>query len=259
MDASTSIARDTTGNLFIDRLAVGPRKRLTAHLTRVSLKHGDMVYEPDVAMARVLFPIHSVVSVVTEMVDGSIIEVGFIGREGMTGLPIALGTDKVAQRALVQIPDSALSISAADFEDCLRAEPELRAWCLRYAQAVLASVSQFAACNKLHSVNERCARWLLMAHDRVPGDVILLTHLFLSQMLGVRRAGVSVAAATLQAAGFIDYSNNGRIYVRDRPGLESAACECYAVVERQWEQIFGYSVRKVVPDGRAASREAESA
>ena len=259
MDASTSIARDTTGNLFIDRLAVGPRKRLTAHLTRVSLKHGDMVYEPDVAMARVLFPIHSVVSVVTEMVDGSIIEVGFIGREGMTGLPIALGTDKVAQRALVQIPDSALSISAADFEDCLRAEPELRAWCLRYAQAVLASVSQFAACNKLHSVNERCARWLLMAHDRVPGDVIPLTHLFLSQMLGVRRAGVSVAAATLQAAGFIDYSNNGRIYVRDRPGLESAACECYAVVERQWEQIFGYSVRKVVPDGRAASREAESA
>jgi Mn-dependent DtxR family transcriptional regulator len=98
-----------------------------------------------------------------------------------------------------------------------------------------------------------------MAHDRVPGDVIPLTHLFLSQMLGVRRAGVSVAAATLQAAGFIEYSNNGRIHIRNRLALESASCECYAVVERQWEQIFGYSVRKTVSDGRAASREIESA
>jgi CRP-like cAMP-binding protein len=258
VDARSSIARDT-GNLFIDRLAVGPRRSLLPHLTRVSLKHGEIVYEPDAAMARVLFPIHSVVSVVTEMLDGSIIEVGFIGREGMTGLPIALGTDRVAQRALVQIPVAGWSISTADFEACLRAEPELRTWCLRYAQAVLASVSQFAACNKLHSVNERCARWLLMAHDRVPGDVIPLTHLFLSQMLGVRRAGVSVAAATLQAAGFIEYSNNGRIHIRNRLALESASCECYAVVERQWEQIFGYSVRKTVSDGRAASREIESA
>lgn len=252
MDISRITARKT-GNLFLDHLGDGPRACLSPHLTRVSLKSEEIVYEPDIPMARVLFPIGGVVSVVTEMLDGSIIEVGFIGREGMTGLPIALGTHKVAQRALVQIPDSAMSMSAADFEACLRAEPELRAWTLRYAQAVLASLSQFAACNKLHSVEERCARWLLMAHDRVPKDVLILTHLFLSQMLGVRRAGVSEAASTLQRAGFIDYNHNGRIHVRDRLGLERAACECYAVVERQWERIFGYCVRKTPTDGRVVA------
>jgi hypothetical protein len=136
-----------------------------------------------------------------------------------------------------------MSMSAAAFERCLKADPDLLAQCLEYAQAVISTVSQYAACNRLHPVIERCARWLLMAHDRVPDDTILLTHQFLSQMLGVRRAGVSVAASTLQRAGYIEYEH-GRIQVRDRAGLESASCECYSIVEHEWLHTMDYSVSK---------------
>ena len=191
-----------------------------------------------------LFPIGSVVSVVTEMVDGSSVEVGFIGREGFTGLADRPRQLVGPHRALVQVPDGALSISADDFRACLDELPELRRHIYRYAEMSLIALSQYAGCNRLHPINERCARWLLMAHDRVPGDTIFLTHDFLSQMLGVRRPGVSLAAMTLQRAGFIEYTN-GRIMVRNRAGLETASCECYAVVEGHAMQTLGYSPRKV--------------
>lgn len=237
-------ALGATGNLLLDHLDEPVRAALQPYLENVTVRHGEVVYEAQSAFDRVLFPIGSVVSVVTEMVDGSSVEVGFIGREGFTGLPIALGSSAVPHRALVQVPDGALSISAADFRTCLDELPELRRHIYRYAEMSLIALSQYAGCNRLHPINERCARWLLMAHDRVPGDTIFLTHDFLSQMLGVRRPGVSLAAMTLQRAGFIEYTN-GRIVVRNRAGLETASCECYAVVEGHAVQTLGYSPRKV--------------
>ncbi len=241
------VLTSTTGNLFIDNLDDSARGVLLPELRRVSFRHREPIYDGERPMQRVIFPIGCVVSIVTEMMDGSTVEVGFIGREGMTGLPLALGAHHGTQRALIQVPNSAYSIGGSDFERCIAADSGLRAASLRYAQATLVSVGQFAACNRLHPTNERLARWLLMAHDRVPGDVIRLTHEFLAQMLGVRRAGVTIAALTLQRAGFIAYTQ-GHITIKNRAGLESVTCECYGAVEDQWMDILGFSVRKPLPD-----------
>ena len=204
---------------------------------------GQTLYAPWEAIRAVYFPINAVVSVVSEMSDGKVAEVGIIGREGMTGLPVALGQSSANHRYIVQVADSALVMSVRAFRAVVKSQPDLSAALLRYAQATIVSVSQSGACNHLHSVKERCARWLLMAHDRVDGDVVALTQGYLSQMLGVRRAGVTVAASALQKGGSIAYSR-GRIDVRDRSLLESAACECYCVVEKEWKKIMGYSGSK---------------
>ncbi len=232
----------TTGNLFLDSLPSKP-SNLESALVKVSLKLGDIVYDSDERIDKVLFPIASIVSIVLVMSDGETAEVGIVGREGTTGLPIALGQSSSNHRAIVQVPDSAYCCTRSDFVTALERHPEFKAYCLRFAQAMFMSSAQLSACNNLHSTNERCARWLLMAHDRVDSDTISLTQEFLSQMLGVRRTGVTLAASALQEAGFISYSR-GHIVIRNRAGLESATCECYEVLERYWGKLMPYSVRK---------------
>jgi len=232
-----------TGNAFLDALSQDVRGSLAPKLRRIAVARGDTVEDVDRPIDRVVFPLGSIVSLVTRMLDGGTVEVGIIGREGMSGLPIALGDGIAWQHGFVQVADSALCMDARDFESCLHEHPDLQAACLRYARAVLSRTAQFAACNRLHPVNERCARWLLMAHDRVPSDSFALTQEFLSDMLGVRRAGVSVAASALQRAGLIDY-RQGQVTVLDRTTLESAACECYLAVEEDWQKTMGFSIRK---------------
>lgn len=200
-----------------------------------------IIYEPGGRMTEVFFPVSSVLSVVLDMADGKSAEVGIIGCEGMSGLTLALGQSSSNQRTVVQIPDSAESVSADQFRNVLKSDPELQAYSMSYAQATIMASSQLAACNSLHSVDERCARWLLMAHDRVADDLLLLTQEFLGQMLGVRRGGVTIAASALQQAGFISYAR-GHIAVRNRSGLESAACECYDAVQKNWEGLMGYPI-----------------
>jgi CRP-like cAMP-binding protein len=241
-----------TGNLFLDRLPRGTLETLQRSLRRTDLASGETIHAPQKTIREVFFPINSIVSVVSEMSDGKVSEVGIIGREGTTGLSVALGQSSANHRYIVQVPDSALALPAKAFRAAVEREPDLSAYLLRYAQATIVAVSQSGACNRLHPVNERCARWLLMAHDRVDGDVIALTQKFLSQMLGVRRAGVTVAASALQKSGSISYSR-GQIAVRDRERLESVACECYGVVEREWKQIMGYSGTKTRRKTRARS------
>jgi CRP-like cAMP-binding protein len=226
---------------------------LRPSLQRSELKAGRTLHAPREQIRDVYVPIHSIVSVVSEMSDGKTSEVGIIGREAMTGLALALGQSTVTYRHIVQVPDSALRISANDFRATFQAQPELNDLILRYAQATIASTAQSAACNSLHGLNERCARWLLMAHDRVDGDVVNLTQEFLSQMLGVRRAGVTEAAASLAKAGLIEYMR-GRITVRNRKRLEAAACKCYVVLERDWKGIMGYSPSKTRRDASRATR-----
>jgi CRP-like cAMP-binding protein len=240
-------ANRATGNLFLDNLPDKALDALLPVLVHVPLKNGQIVSGRDAPMEKVLFPIGGVLSVVLDMSDGDTAEIGIIGREGMSGLTLVLGLAASKQRTVVQIPDGAKCIGAADFRAALQQEPELKSFALRYAQAVLMSTSQLSACNSLHPANERCARWLLMAHDRVGADLLLLTQEFLGQMLGVRRGSVTLAASALQEAGFIAYSR-GHINIRNRAGLESASCECYEAMERDWESIMGYSVRKGAPD-----------
>jgi CRP-like cAMP-binding protein len=232
-----------TGNAFLDHLPAAIVDVLRVDMTHVELANGRVLNECDAQIQTVYFPINSILSNVLEMADGSIAEVGIVGHEGMTGLTIALGRSASNQRTIVQVPDSAESVPAEAFRVALEEHPELTAAVLRYAQATLMASAQLSACNGLHPINERCARWLLMAHDRVAGDTFILTQEFLSQMLGVRRGGVTVAASTMQRAGFISYSR-GRITMCDRAGMEAAVCECYDEVERNWKLLTGYSIRK---------------
>lgn len=235
-------ARPATGNLFLDHLPERARNALQPPFVAVSLKNNELITDDDVPMERVLFPINSVISVILGMSNGDTAEIGIIGREGMTGLALALGHVSVNQRSIVQVPDSAICVPIETFQAALHKEPELKSFALRYAQAVLIASGRLIACNVLHPTTERCARWLLMAQDRVQGDLLLLTQEFLGQMLGVRRASVALAASELQAAGFISYSR-GHIRVHNRVGLESASCECYEALDSEWKRTMGYSLR----------------
>ncbi len=230
-----------TGNQFLDNMPEAAKQALGPLLEHTALHNGRILYEIDQHISEVFFPLASVLSVVLDMADGKTAEVGIIGCEGMSGLPLALGQSSSNQRTVVQVSDSAHCMPADVFCGVLEREPQLRAFSMRYAQATIMACTQLAACNGLHSLDERCARWLLMAHDRVAGDVVLLTQEFLGQMLGVRRAGVTLAASALQRAGFISYTR-GHISVKNRGGLEAAACECYGAVQRNWETLMGYPI-----------------
>lgn len=189
-------------------------------------------------IAAVYFPETGWVSMVAPLEDGDAAEVGLVGREGMVGLPVLLGADNYDIEALVQCSGTALRMDAAAFREELERAPAFRDLLLRYALVHHGQVARTAACNGRHHTEQRLARWLLMAHDRAEGDDFPMTHEFLGMMLGVRRAGVTVAAGVLQRAGFIRYER-GRIEVTDLPGLHAAACKCYDVARRAYDRLLG--------------------
>jgi CRP-like cAMP-binding protein len=177
------------------------------------------------------------VSLVQPLENGTTIEVGMIGNEGLVGTPVLLGADSSPLEAMVQIPGSALRIPATAFREEVGRRAGLLRVMLRYVQALHIQVSFTAACNGRHTVPERLARWLLTAHDRSTSDQLPLSHDFLSQMLGVRRAGVTVALGTLKVAGLIRNSH-ARVTILDRPGLEAASCECYRTVRDEYARLL---------------------
>lgn len=172
------------------------------------------------------------------MSDGTAVEAATVGYEGMVGLPVFFGASRTQAQAVCQIAGRALRMEVAAFRAALGQGGKLPVMLGRYAQALFTLLGQSSACNRLHTMRERCARWLLMTHDRVDEDEFSLTQQFLSQMLGVRRATVTEAVGGLQAAGLIDYSY-GRILILDRRGLEAAVCECYSIIHREFEQLLG--------------------
>jgi len=182
----------------------------------------------------VYFMEQGVSSVLNIMSDGATIEVGMIGNEGVVGVSVLLG-DGVAQRVIVQIPGKALRMPAAYLKRAFDESAAVRAVMLRFAGAMLRLSSQTAACNRLHSIEQRCARWLLMAYDRVQADRMPMTHEFLASMLGVRRAGVTTTAGELQRSGLISY-RQGEITIRDQDGLQALACECYGADHAQLDR-----------------------
>jgi CRP-like cAMP-binding protein len=212
---------------------------LESHLEPVTLAIGDVVAAAGEPFQHAYFAESAVFSVIARMADGGAVEVGTVGREGMVGLVIVLGGAASPNVTLCQIPGTALRVTAERLAEAVEARPELRRLLLRYAQGYLTQVAQNAACNRLHGIEARCARWLLMTHDRVGGaDAFPLKQEFLAVMLGVRRAGVTVAAGALQDAGLIRY-RRGSIRVLDRAGLEAASCECYALVRGQYARLLG--------------------
>ena len=201
---------------------------------------------PHVPVEAVYFPVGCVISTVTEMDGGDAIEVGLAGREGMSALSMAFGSRTSAHATVVQIADSAYCMDADDYVRVLVADPALRDVMRAYAEYSFGAATQFAACNRLHPIVERYARWLLMANDRVRGEDFILTQEYSAQMLGVRRAGVTVVAGRMSEAGIISYSR-GRVSILDRERLEDVACECYDAVNRELRRCMGYDIRIATP------------
>lgn len=201
---------------------------ISDQLEIVTLAARQTLYDDGVTPTDVYFPLDCVISIVTTMKDGSAIETATVGYEGMCGAQAALGSQAMFGRWFCQIPGRAYKMGLLDFLAAYERDARLRLAVGRYLQAVIDVLSQSVACNRLHLVIERCARWLLMSADRVRSADFPLTHEALATMLGVRRAGVSVAAAALQAAGYLSY-RRGRFHMIDTDGLETAACECYSV------------------------------
>jgi len=189
-------------------------------------------------MGYVYFPNYGVLSMLTVLDSGEAVEIATVGNEGMADLSVFLGLKIATSRLLNQVPGDVMRLRTSSFLRLVSQCPGLRAGLGFYMVAMFTLVSQSAACNRLHPLEERCARWILMTHDRVDADTFPLTQEFLSTMLGVRRPSVTVAAGILQKAGFISYSR-GKMTVVDRAGLEASACECYELITARFQNLPG--------------------
>lgn len=223
-------------NVILEALPREEQARLSVDLDLVTLNRAETLRAPGETVTHVYFPISGVLSLVTEMASGEGVEVANVGREGIIGLEVMFGVGKASTRSIVQVPGEALAMRTHSFLKYLGQCPELQNLVCRYAGALFALVAQSAGCNRIHPVGERLARWLLMTQDRAGTAELPLTQEVLSQMLGVRRPSVTVAAGMLQDEGLITF-RRGRITVLDRPGLEGVACECYAAVQPHFANI----------------------
>ena len=211
---------------------------LEAHLTAIPLAVRKSIEKPNRRITAVYFPESGIVSVVAGQSGGRQVEVGLIGREGMTGLPVVLGDDRTPYSTYVQAAGTAQCIPALELSRAMDASRSLRDLFLKYVQAFNVQTSHTAICNAHSKLDQRLARWLLMAHDRLGTDLLPLTHEFLSLMLGVRRPGVTDAIHALRKLGFIN-STRGQIAVRDRKGLERVAGTVYGIPEAEYRRLLG--------------------
>jgi CRP-like cAMP-binding protein len=227
----------TSDNRLLAALPDDTRERLEPDLEPIELVQGEVLAEACDPIAYVYFPLTGVVSLTIQMRDGATAETGVVGRDGMLGKAVVLGVDRVPTRAVVQLPGAAARLPAAALRAELARGGPAREMLLRYVQAAMVQVTITSACNSLHDINHRLARWLLMCHDRIDSDEIALTHEFVAQMLGVQRAGVTLALGALETAGAL-HKSRGKIGVADRARLERSACECYGLVVEACARLF---------------------
>jgi CRP-like cAMP-binding protein len=218
-------------------------------LSPVFLDIKTVLFEPGGTINSVDFPRNCVVSLVTPLQDGAVVEVATVGNEGIVGVPLVLG-GSLAVRAICSVAGWADRMDASTFLKEVEGGP-LRELVNDYLQALFGQIAQAAACNRLHSTEERLSRWLLMSQDRVGSNEFAVTHEFLGRMLGSRRATVTLSAGILQAAGLIRY-HRGQVTIVDRAGLESVACECYHVIETELDGVVQRALRRS-PTGRAST------
>lgn len=228
---------ENSRNLLLNRLPENEQDRIATELTAVDLELRTPLFEAGAPIEHVYFLESGVASVVAAR-GGGVVEVATVGNEGMIGLPVFLGTNSVPLDAFIQVPGWGYRLTAGAFRALVDRNPQLHAALNRYTQALFFQIAQSSACNRLHPVEQRAARWILMTHDRVDKGAVLLTQEFLAQMLGVRRATVNEAARALEGRGLIAY-RRGRIDVLDRPGLEAAACDCYAAIREEYTRLMG--------------------
>jgi CRP-like cAMP-binding protein len=225
------------GNAILNALSKKDFARITKQATRVSLDAKVLLHAPNELIEFVYFPLSGVISILSETERGGPIEVATVGNEGFAGLPAYLGAEQSPNRVIVQIPIEAFELGVAAFRNEVRTTRRFRELIDRYVQMLITQIAQSSACNRIHDIEKRCARWLLICHDRVDGDEFPLTHQFLSQMLGVRRAGVTEAVGALRDAGLIEYQR-GLMQIVDRRGLERKVCSCYHIIRAEFDRLI---------------------
>lgn len=225
---------------LLSKLSDESLEPLLPALDLVKTKLKDELFRQDQPIAHVYFPCNCAHSALIFMESGNAIEVGTIGNESFTGMELLFNATHALETVVCQIAGDSLRMSMADFKHMIDTQPAFRRLMQLSAQGYLAQVSQSVACNRLHSVDMRFARWLLITHDRVQGNEFLLTQEFLASMLGVHRPSVSLVAGAFQQAGIIRYAR-GKMHILDRSRLEEASCECYSMVRAQYERLLEVS------------------
>ena len=235
------MAEDRDVNIENRLLALLPPddyERLRPNLRAVSFSLGEVVYEFGGQLEYVFFPTTSIISLLYTMENGSSAEMGLTGNDGVVGIALFMGGGTMPNRAVVQSAGGALRMKAKILQDEFALGGKFQQLLLRYTQALITQISQTAVCNRLHSVEQQLSRWLLLSHDRLNTDELIMTQELIADMLGVRREGVTVAAGRLQDYGAISYVR-GRIQILDRQRLEEAVCECYRVVKNEFKRLLG--------------------
>lgn len=229
--------KDEHSNQLLSALEPASRKRIDPHLEPIRHKLGHIVCEAGGLLRHAYFPQGGVLSLLTVLENGSAIETANIGREGAFGLFAAMYSRVSFNRCLVQLEGSTVRCPIELLQSEFQRSEHVRDLFVSYSETLLAQVQQTVACNALHTTEQRVSRWLLMMHDRAEGEALPYTHEFLSHMLGANRKSVTLAAITMQKAGLISY-RRGTIQVLDRPGLEKATCECYAIVKNRFDAFL---------------------
>jgi len=232
----------STQNRLLGALPDNEYEPLVPKLDLVPLSLGQVIYEPHDKLSHVYFPTTAIVSLLYTMRDGTSAEIGIVGCDGVVGIAVFMGGDTMPNRAVVQSAGEALRLPVSLFRKEASQLGELHRLLLLYAQTLLTQMSQTAVCNRLHSVEQQLCRWLLLSHDRLESNELLMTQELIANMLGVRREGVSVAAHMLQDANLIRYKR-GHITVVDRAGLEARVCECYQVVKTECDRLLPYQLQ----------------
>ena len=236
---------DTSKNLFLSSLSSSAFERLISASTEVELPLKTPLYKAEATPAHAYFITSGIASIVTAMPDGGTAEVGLIGHEGLVGSFHLLGPAQVTTDCFIQLEATALRIPLRHLQEAFRSSEEIRDRVLEFVQIQALSLGQLAGCHRLHEAEERLARWLLMAQDRVQSDDLNFTQEFLAMMLGSRRTTVTVVAGDLQAKGLIDY-RRGRVRILNRKALEAVACDCYPIIKRLYVNLY----KSEVPVGR---------
>lgn len=236
----------TVRNDILSALLATEYKRLLPRLEHVALKRGEVIYRADQEIEEVYFPEDAVVAMVDTMDDGSTVEVGLLGREGIVGINIFLGGLVTPDRAIVQLPGGAMKMKSKDLRKESRFGSPLQLLLLDYTRTLLAVISKSVACSQHHSIEQRLARWLLTMDEYAGSREFLMVHESIAAMLGVRRVGITEAAGALQAAALISYQR-GRINVLDKAGLAERSCECYEFIREQYASLHAELPRLLSP------------
>jgi CRP-like cAMP-binding protein len=239
--AETDASHTPHQNHLLDALPSDDFTRLSLHLELISMKLGDVLYEPGVKLRHVYFPTTSIVSLLYVMEDGASAEIAIVGNEGILGISLFMGGDTTPSRAVVQSAGHAYRLKSELMKSEFERFGSTMHLLLRYTQALITQMAQTAVCNRHHSIDQQLCRWLLLSLDRLASNELTMTQELIANMLGVRREGVTEAAGKLQNAGLIRYTR-GHIEVLDRGGIEARSCECYQVVKTEFDRLLPYVV-----------------